>query len=64
MDLEKAYDKIDRQLFTAVQRFYKDSRACVRVGNDMSEWFPVNVGLNQGCVKSPWLFNVYMGSVV
>ena len=23
--------------------FYVDSRACVRVGNDVSEWFPVNV---------------------
>ena len=23
------------------------------VGNDVSEWFPVNVGLRQGCVMSP-----------
>ena len=30
-----------------------NSRACVRVGNDVSEWFPVNVGLRQGCVMSP-----------
>ena len=30
----------------------------------MSEWFPVNVGLRQGCVMSPWLFNVYMDVVV
>ena len=30
----------------------------------MSEWFPVNVGLRQGCVMSPWLFNVCMDSVV
>ena len=30
----------------------------------MSEWFPVNVGLTQGCVMSPWLFNVYMDGVV
>ena len=41
-----------------------DSRACVRVGNDVSEWFPVNVRLRQGCVMSPWLFNVYMDGVV
>ena len=33
----------------AVQGFYIDSRACVRVGNDVSEWFRVNVGLRQGC---------------
>ena len=67
MDLEKAYDTIDRhgmwqmrrvhgvggKLLKAVQSFYVDSRACVRVGNDVSEWFPVNVGLRQGCVMSP-----------
>ena len=78
MDLEKAYDTIDRhgmwqiqivygvgrKLMKAVQSFYVDSRACVRVGNDVSEWFPVNVGLRQGCVRSPWLFNVYMDGVV
>ena len=30
----------------------------------MSEWFPVNVGLRQGCVMSSWLFNVCMDAVV
>ena len=30
----------------------------------MSEWFQVNVGLRQGCVMSPWLFNVNMDGVV
>ena len=77
MDLEKAYDTIDRhgmwqmlrvygvggKLLKAVQSFYVDW-ACVWVGNDMSEWFLVNVGLRQGCAMSPWLFNVYMDGVV
>ena len=31
----------------------------------MSDWFPVNVGLRQGCVMSPWLFDtIYMDGVV
>ena len=47
----------------AMQRFYVDSTACVQVGNDVSDWFPVNVGLRQGCVVSPWLFNVYVDGV-
>ena len=33
------------------------------MGNDDSEWFPVNVGLRQGCKMSPMLFNVYMDGV-
>ena len=52
------------KLFKAVQSFYVNSRACVWVGNDVSELFPVNVGLRQGCVMSPWLFNVLMDGVV
>ena len=39
------------KLLKAVQSFYV-------------EWFPVNVGLRQGCVISPWLFNVYMDGVL
>ena len=59
MDLEKAYDTLDwhdmwhmrpvygvgRKLLKAVLSFYVDSRTCVRLGNYVTEWFPVNVGL-------------------
>ena len=51
-------------MLKAVPSFYVDSTACVAVGNDVSEWFLVNVGLTQGCMISPWLFNVYMDGVV
>ena len=30
----------------------------------MSEWFTVNLGLRQGSVRSPWLFNVNMDGLV
>ena len=30
----------------------------------MSKCFLVNVELRQGCVMSPWLFNVYMNGLV
>uniref|UniRef100_A0A3B3IJZ3 THAP-type domain-containing protein n=1 Tax=Oryzias latipes TaxID=8090 RepID=A0A3B3IJZ3_ORYLA len=46
---------IDGRLLEGVKSFYRHSRACVRVGNSMSEWFPVRVGLRQGCVMSPWI---------
>ena len=73
VDLEKAYDTVDRHgmwqmlrvygigenLLKAVKSFYVDRKVCVRVENYVSEWFPVNVGLRQSYVKCPWLFNVY-----
>ena len=55
---------VGRKLLKAVQSFYVKSSSCVRGGNDVTEWFPVNVGLRQGCVISPWLFNIYMDGVV
>ena len=78
LDLEKAYDRVDRdamwnvlrlygvggKLLKAVKSMYAGSKACVRVGNEMSEWFTVRVGLRQGCVMSPWLFNLYIDGVV
>jgi hypothetical protein len=78
IDLEKAYDKVSRKglwkvleiygvqgrLLQAVQSFYQDSKACVRVGEVNGEWFEVKNGLRQGCVMSPWLFNIYMDGVV
>ena len=78
LDLEKAYDRVDRdamwnvlrlyglggRLLQGVKSLYVGSKACVRVRNEVSEWFPVRVGLRQGCVMSPWLFNLYIDGVV
>ena len=52
------------RLLAAIQAFYKESEACVRVEGGMSEWFSVKVDLGQGCVMSPWLFNLFMDGVM
>ena len=78
MDLEKARMRVDReamwlvlgmygingQLLKAVQSLYEKSEACVRVCREEGEWFEVGVGLRQGCVMSPWLFNLFMDAVM
>ncbi len=78
MDLQKAYDIIDREslwtvlrlygvggrLLKGVKSFSVSSRACVRVGNGVSDWFLVRVGLQQESVMSPWLFSVNMDGVI
>ena len=48
------------RLSEAVRSLSVNSRACVRVGSSVSDWFPARVVLRQECVMSPWLFNAYM----
>ena len=56
MDFEKANDTIDRHRMWQMLRMYG-------VGGK-GLLLTVNVSLKQGCVISPWLFNVYMDVVV
>ena len=62
MDLEKAYETTDRhsmwymvrvygvrgKLLNAAQSFYANGISCFRVGMEVDEWFPDDVGLRQG----------------
>src|SRR5678816_4814887 len=43
---------------------YDDSEVCVRINGVKSDWFSINSGVRQGCVMSPWLFNLYMDGVM
>ena len=78
VDLEKAYDSVVRSklgevlaeydveewLLNVIRAMYVDSEACVRVDGEMSEWFGIRRGVRQGCVMSPWLFNVFMDNCI
>ena len=77
VDLEKAYHRVPRyklwkvlqeygvngQLLRAIKSFYCRPEVCVRVNGKQSKPFHVGVGLQQGCVFSPLLFNVYMNYI-
>ena len=74
IDLQKAYDSVDRtllwqvlarfgtppQMIEVIHQLHTEMRACVRSDDGRcSEWFEVVQGLRQGCVLSPLLFNVF-----
>ncbi len=52
------------KLLSAIKSFYEEASACVKISGETSEHFEIKVGLRQGCVMSPWLFNIHMDGVM
>ena len=77
LDLEKAYDKVNRdKLFDilrrygicdrfvdVLQRIYKGSKVKFVWKGIETEWFETKSGVRQGCPLSPLLFNIYIREV-
>ena len=42
-----------------IQSLYEDQEATVRTENGDTEWFTIGQGVRQGCILSPYLFNIY-----
>ena len=77
VDLEKAFDRVPRRaiewalrrqlvperLITLIMSLYSNSSSQVRIAGVLSDRFPVSVGVHQGTVLSPILFNIVMEEV-
>ncbi len=77
-DIEKAYDRVDwvalwdvlkiygvgGKLLRAIKLFNEEASTYFKISGETSEYFEIKVGLRQGCVMSPWLFNIYMDGVM
>ena len=74
VDITKAYDSINRNILwdalrdhkvpeyiiTLIQSIYHNTTANVRIGDTFSENFSIGVGVKQGDILSPILFNIYL----
>ena len=74
IDFKKAFDSVDRQklclklsqvgiqgkLLKTIQSMYLNVKSCIGLNSDLSEYFCNKIGLMQGEVLSPILFNLYV----
>ena len=42
-----------------LRNLYAGQEATVRTGHGTIDWFQIGKGVRQGCILSPWLFNLY-----
>ena len=80
IDFRKAYDSVSRdhlwtklsrlglpfqsKVHTALRNLYENIKCNVRVNESSTAWFNVPIGLQQGCVLSSLLFNLYINDLV
>ena len=77
VDAHKAFDSVNRnclwyklrqlglkgKMLSAIQSLYRDVQSCVKVNDRTTNWFPVELGVKQGCPLSPTLFSVYINDL-
>ena len=73
IDYIKAFDCVDHNklwkilqemgipdhLTCLLRKLYAGQEATVRTGHGTTDWFQIGKGVRQGCILSPWLFNLY-----
>ena len=73
IDFSKAFDSVkhrklwsimeklnvDRPTIQIIRALYRNQEACIRIEQQLTEWFEVGKGVRQGCLLSPICFNLY-----
>jgi len=78
VDFQKAFDCVwriglwsvmrflgyDEKLVRLLESLYNGTMSAVRVGGGLTEWFATIIGVMQGCILSPFLFNILLEVVM
>ena len=73
IDYSKAFDCVDHQklwnvlkemrvpthLIVLIKNLYTNQPASVKTEYEKTNWFNIDKGVRQGCILSPYLFNLY-----
>ena len=55
---------VDPKIVSIIENLYKDTECAIVIDGNMTKWFRVNVGVRQGCLLSPTLFNIFLDFVM
>ena len=55
---------IDQKIIRIIENLYKDTECAVVIEGNLTNWFNVRVGVRQGCLLSPTLFNIFLDFVM
>ena len=57
-------DENTRHLTCLLRNLYVGQEATVRTGHGATDWFQIGKGVHQGCILSPYTFNLYAEYIV
>ena len=51
---------VDKKIVSIIEQLYSDTECAVVIDGQITEWFKVEIGLRQGCLLSPVMFNIFL----
>ena len=78
IDYKKAFDRVwhdalwatmknynmGQKLILSIQQLYKNATSAVLAQGKVGEWFHTSIGVRQGCLLSPTLFNIFLEQIM
>ena len=55
---------INKNLIALIEELYNNATSSVCLDGDIGEWFRTTVGVRQGCLLSPTLFNIFLERIM